>query len=289
MPRRSVDGPSFVRRTRGGFTLVELLVTIGVIALLIGILLPVLGSARAAARATVCLANMRSVITAVHTFSVDNNGRFPPNRQLTQNLGGGNSEHDTWRGILAAADYLAGDADNASGIVGDYGYAVGVGAEAADPGERTAWTCPAAPEPALREAADGPSICRRDVASNFAYNGNLTWQSYPLKRSKGFDQLTIVRDPSATIALAETRCWWPDLRDIALIGRGRYPGDPAATDEAGYFGFWHPGAVPNWAFNDSSVRAIAMAETIAPLDLWAATDKTNTSDWLLDDMPGVYR
>ena len=58
-------------RLRGGFTLVELLVVIAVVVLLLGLLLPVLGSARRAARAAACLSHLRGLGTATRAYAVD--------------------------------------------------------------------------------------------------------------------------------------------------------------------------------------------------------------------------
>jgi prepilin-type N-terminal cleavage/methylation domain-containing protein len=68
-----------MRRNRiKGFTLVELLVVIGIIALLISILLPALNKARKASRTTACLSNIRQMVMGEIQYVNDNKGRFSP-------------------------------------------------------------------------------------------------------------------------------------------------------------------------------------------------------------------
>ena len=59
-------------RPGGGFTLIELLVVVAIIALLIGILLPVLGHARESGRTTVCLAAQKNLAAAFVMYADDN-------------------------------------------------------------------------------------------------------------------------------------------------------------------------------------------------------------------------
>ena len=65
------------RRYNSGFTLVELLVVIGIIAVLIAILLPVLSKARAQANRVACLSNIKQLCNGVLMYCNDNDGYFP--------------------------------------------------------------------------------------------------------------------------------------------------------------------------------------------------------------------
>ena len=65
-----------IRRSRA-FTLVELLVVIGIIALLISILLPSLSKARHAANSVKCAANLHSILLAFQIYGAQNQGYFP--------------------------------------------------------------------------------------------------------------------------------------------------------------------------------------------------------------------
>ncbi len=93
-----------------GFTLVELLVVIGIIALLISILLPSLNKARQAAMAVQCSSNMRTIGQFFHNYLDSNRGKFPfvmancPNNYYV------GSYADTWP---SAIDYKPVMNDNA--------------------------------------------------------------------------------------------------------------------------------------------------------------------------------
>lgn len=63
--------------SRRGFTLIELLVVIAIIGMLMGLLLPALGSARKTARRLKCTTNIRSVIQGMVMWAQNNSDRYP--------------------------------------------------------------------------------------------------------------------------------------------------------------------------------------------------------------------
>src|SRR5947209_2244323 len=71
------QGDQDVYKRLKAFTLVELLVVIGIIAVLISMLLPALSKARAAANNVSCLANLRSIGQGMTIYATENGGCIP--------------------------------------------------------------------------------------------------------------------------------------------------------------------------------------------------------------------
>ena len=61
----------------GAFTVVELLVVVGIIAILTAMLMPALSKAREQARAVSCRSNIRQIYTGIISYSLDNKGFLP--------------------------------------------------------------------------------------------------------------------------------------------------------------------------------------------------------------------
>jgi len=148
------------RRRRGGFTLVELLVVIGIIAVLIAMLLPVLNKAREHARAVACQTNIRQILQAMLLYANQNTilpvpvtdpyvDRDPSFALLMSP--DGSSFYDYQNGSLWP--YLSGSAEVHERL----------------------FTCPS--EPAEKFVADGdPPVVNPARRRNFSYNFNIRLQ-----------------------------------------------------------------------------------------------------------------
>ena len=71
------------RHQSSGFTLIELLVVIAIIGILAALLLPTLARAKASARRTECINNVRQISLGVHLYAGDNGDIFPAAPNVT--------------------------------------------------------------------------------------------------------------------------------------------------------------------------------------------------------------
>jgi prepilin-type N-terminal cleavage/methylation domain-containing protein/prepilin-type processing-associated H-X9-DG protein len=80
-------------RSRRGFSLTELLVSIGILAILLGVLLPALGGVRQSSRVSACLGNLRQLAQAHSAYMVAHDGAFI-DAGLSHEAGGGDGNDD---------------------------------------------------------------------------------------------------------------------------------------------------------------------------------------------------
>lgn len=74
--------------TRDGFTLVELLVVMGIIAILVSLLLPVLSKVREQGRQVLCMSNLRQLGNAMILYAAANDGYLPATAQKNTDVNG---------------------------------------------------------------------------------------------------------------------------------------------------------------------------------------------------------
>src|SRR5688572_7683595 len=97
------------RRFKGGFTLIEPLVVIAIIAILAGMLLPALAKAKSRAHRIKCVSNLRQITLAYRAFATDNNDQFPMSIPMAN---GGSAEANanpllTYRHFAALSNELS--------------------------------------------------------------------------------------------------------------------------------------------------------------------------------------
>ncbi|MGE5610598.1 MAG: type II secretion system protein [Bacillota bacterium] len=81
---------------RRGFTLVELLVVVGIIAVLISILMPALSAAQRQSKTVACAANLRQIGMYLLMYANENRGQMIPVGKDGKHLGGGVAREERW-------------------------------------------------------------------------------------------------------------------------------------------------------------------------------------------------
>lgn len=137
---------------RGGFTVVELLVSTAVIGVLMSLLVPAVQQAREAARRTNCQNNLRQMSLALHNFH-DVHGVFPASGWTSRGPGNSSGAAIGWRALLLP--YLE-QASLANSYSCDLNWWAPVNL-AAGANRLTVYQCPAVPEqPVIRSAVAKP-------------------------------------------------------------------------------------------------------------------------------------
>lgn len=214
-----------------GFSLVELLVVIGIIAVLVSILLPVMAATRSQLRYSVCQSNLRKLSQAMLMYAADNEGWVP-----------------VWNWEFPDPDYGPGSGTNATFHMDDTNF-VEKGLIWKYTGDRNIYVCPE--YPLLGGKAYGNLLYGFPPQWTYQVNGmpGLTHGNLPGLVTK----LTLVQPSTERIFMLMEQ----DIADydawdngVTLCGPTDYPGSGGDS-----FGSFHHGG-SNTAFFDGHVEWI---------------------------------
>ena len=232
---------------RRAFTLVELLVVMGIIALLISILLPTLGRARRSANSVACMSNLRQLTLAMLSYGHENKGFAMPFDQTPGKY---------WHHMLAphlGDKRYAGASDNPEKIMSR----VMICAEAPRNDESLTW-------------GSANSAWHYAVGEGVGSYGINLWllpknSAFPMQPERYWPQVFSARGGGSDVPVVGDSNWvgsWPDNDDLVLPGKYQTGWTPHAT---GYFmgRFFiarHSGRAINMGFVDGSVRRVGLEE-----------------------------
>jgi prepilin-type N-terminal cleavage/methylation domain-containing protein len=221
----------------GGFTLIELLVVIAIIAILAAMLLPALSAAKAKAKTTQCLSNMKQLELCYSMYVGDNNSFLPINGGGT---GGGTST------TVASGSWIAGnaqtDSDDSNIKAGKlYQYNTSASIYRCPANQRTVstgfplnLTVPQTRTVSMESSMGGGAI--DPTSGNWVEGGQSSFSGQPMgtyaKDSK-------VKNPSTKLVFADESEWYVGDGIFACNPAGSWP---AANTWANIPGIRHKGA-----------------------------------------------
>lgn len=244
--------------TRPGFTLIELLVVLGVIALLVGLLVPTLAGARESARQAKCLANQRQLAIAWSMYANDFRDRAMPLASATD--ASGNDEPVYWWG---SHGWSSGGVDHTKGFIAPY--------LDASLSAGSVFECPSQPWGTYR--AQGPA---GTATSTYGYNGYYLTPS----RTPGWSEnighrpwrrVSDIRMPSSVFTFADAMIFLGELQNCALL-------DPPMLYIPSWG--WSSNPSPTTSFRHFARRSVAGATVTVRADGSAHASKAQAG-WTL--------
>jgi prepilin-type processing-associated H-X9-DG protein/prepilin-type N-terminal cleavage/methylation domain-containing protein len=242
-----------LRRWRTAFTLVELLVVIGIIALLISILLPALNSAREQAKTSACLSNLRQIGQAMQMYTNDYKGFILPG--FVRQIPSGGRGEESWATLLVSLKYIKNG--NQLDYVGTGGSPAGENAwESYGSYGNTVFRCPSGNERVFVFGTDDttPLSSKTDERNSFAWRRQSLLYYQTVAASQGVAPIVdtyycgnfILPASQGNLSSTTFQAAWP----IRIVGHNRTTGEifgqltkasqiKKATEMAMYFdGFW---------------------------------------------------